>query len=207
MSATRKSLIIIISILIVDQVLKILVKTHMTIGESSLNGWEWWNIKWFQIKFIENPGMAFGLDIPGRFGKPALTIVRIIAVAGIGWYLNSLIKKKAHTGLIICLSLILAGALGNIIDSVFYGLIFSESTYSTVAGMFPEGGGYGGLLHGRVVDMLYFPLIDGYFPDWMPIWGGKSFVFFRPIFNVSDSSISVGVATILLYQKRFFKES
>ena len=206
MSVARKSLIIIISILILDQVLKILVKTHMTIGESSFTNWAWWNIKFFQIKFIENPGMAFGIDLPGRFGKPALTIVRVFAVAGIGWYLNPLIKKKAHAGLIICLSMIFAGAVGNIIDSVFYGLIFSESTYSTVAGMFPEGGGYAGLLHGQAVDMLYFPLIDGYFPDWMPIWGGKSFVFFRPIFNVADSSISVGVATILIFQKRFFKE-
>lgn len=178
----------------------------MTVGESSLTGWDWWNLRWFQIKFIENPGMAFGIDLPGRFGKPALTIVRILAVAGIGWYLNTLIKKKAHAGLIICLSLIFAGAVGNIIDSVFYGLFFSESTYSTVAGMFPESGGYAGLLHGKVVDMLYFPVIDGYFPNWFPIWGGKSFVFFRPIFNIADSSISVGVATILIYQKRFFKE-
>jgi len=175
-------------------------------GESSLYGWEWWNIKWFQIKFIENPGMAFGIDIPGRFGKVALTLVRIVAVFGIGWYLSTLINKKAHAGLIICLSLILAGAIGNIIDSVFYGLIFSESTYSTVAQMFPEGGGYAGLLHGRVVDMLYFPVIEGHFPTWLPFWGGQSFVFFRPIFNVSDSSISVGVITILFFQRRFFKE-
>lgn len=169
--------------------------------------WVWWNIKWFQIKFIENQGMAFGIDIPGKFGKLSLTIFRIIAVIGIGWYLSSLIKKKAHQGLIICLSLIFAGAAGNIIDSALYGLLFSESTYSSVAEFLPKEGGYSTLLHGKVVDMLYFPIIEGHFPKWFPIWNGQSFVFFRPIFNIADSSISIGVAIILIFQRRFFKEN
>ena len=206
MSITKKAILIILSIIIVDQTLKILIKTNMTLGESSYIAWDWWNIKWFQIKFIENPGMAFGIDIPGRFGKFALSIFRILAIIGIGWYLNGLIKKKAHPGLIICLSVIIAGAVGNIIDSAFYGILFSESTYSTVAEFLPEEGGYASFLHGKVVDMLYFPVIHTRFPEWFPIWGGQSFVFFRPIFNLADSSISVGVATILIFQKRLFKE-
>ncbi len=206
MSITKKTLIIIFSVLIIDQLLKILVKTNMTLGESSFNSWDWWNIKWFQIKFIENHGMAFGIDIPGKFGKPSLTIFRMIAVVGIGWYLSTLISKKAHTGLIICLSLIFAGAIGNIIDSALYGILFSESTYSSVSGFMAEEGGYSSLLYGKVVDMLYFPLIEGHFPKWFPVWKGQSFVFFRPIFNIADSSISIGVVTILIYQKRFFKD-
>jgi signal peptidase II len=178
----------------------------MTLGESSYSYWDWWGIKWFQIKFIENPGMAFGIDIPVKFGKFALSIFRIIAVIGIGWYLTTLMRKKAHAGLIICFSIIFAGAIGNIIDSAFYGILFSESTYTSVAEFLPDEGGYAGFLHGKVVDMLYFPIIETHLPAWFPIWGGQSFVFFRPIFNIADSSISVGVVTILLFQKRFFKE-
>jgi len=197
---------IIVTILTVDQIIKIAVKTHMTLGESSYLNWGWWKIKWFQIKFIENPGMALGIDLPWRFGKMTLSLFRIIAICGITWYMINLYKKKAHNGLIICLSVILAGAIGNIIDSVLYGVLFSESTYTTVAEFLPAGGGYAPLLHGQVVDMLYFPIIDTRLPDWFPLWGGKSFVFFRPIFNVADSSISVGVALILIFQKRFFKD-
>ncbi len=149
--------------------------------------------------------MAFGLDIPGRWGKPVLTIFRILAVIAIGWYLNQLIIKKAHTGLIMCVALILTGAAGNIIDSIFYGVIFNESTYFTVATLFPEGGGYAPLLHGKVVDMLYFPVIQGHFPSWFPGKAGEEFIFFRPIFNLADSSISIGILTILAFQKRFFQ--
>ncbi len=161
---------------------------------------------WFLIRFIENPGMAFGIDIPGKFGKPSLTIFRMIAVVLIGIYLRSIIKRKAPLGFVICLSMILAGAIGNIIDSMFYGLIFGESNTLEPAIMFPEGGGYAPFLHGKVVDMLYFPVIEGNFPDWFPFLHGQRFVFFRPIFNIADSSISVGVISIFLFQRKYLKE-
>jgi signal peptidase II len=194
-----KAVALIILVLFIDQAVKFHIKTTMTIGESfSVFG------NWFQIRFIENPGMAFGLDIPGRWGKPVLTLFRIIAVIAIGWYLNQLIVKKAKTGLVLCVALILAGAAGNIIDSVFYGLIFSESTYFNVATLLPDGGGYAPVLYGKVVDMLYFPVIHGQYPSWFPGRSGEEFVFFRPIFNLADSSISIGIVTILLFQKRFF---
>jgi signal peptidase II len=194
-----KAVSLILLILCLDQLVKIEVKTHMTIGESiTIFG------NWFFIKFIENPGMAFGLDIPGKQGKPVLTIFRILAVIAIGWYLRELIRKEAKTGLVLCVALIFAGAMGNILDSVFYGLLFNESTYFTVARMWPPDGGYGPLLHGRVVDMLYFPVLKGTYPQWFPFWKGEEFIFFRPIFNIADSSISVGIVCILLFQKRFF---
>jgi signal peptidase II len=196
-----KAVLLIVLVLLIDQIVKIQIKTTMTIGESiPVFG------NWFQIRFIENPGMAFGLDIPGKWGKPVLTLFRIIAVVAIGWYLNQLITKKVSTGLILCIALIMAGATGNIIDSVFYGLIFNESTYFTVATMFPEGGGYAPFLYGKVVDMLYFPIINGHFPQWFPFKAGEEFLFFRPIFNLADTSISVGILTILVFQKRFFNE-
>jgi len=194
-----KAVSVILLILILDQIIKIRVKTTMTIGESIfVLG------NWFQIRFIENPGMAFGFDIPGKWGKPALTIFRIIAVIVIGWYLNKMIRMKARTGLIICIALIFAGAMGNIIDSLFYGLIFSESTYYSIAEMFPQGGGYGSFLHGKVVDMLYFPVIRGHFPQFFPFKGGEEFIFFRPIFNLADTAISTGIISVLVFQKRFF---
>lgn len=201
MSVRYKVIIVVFFILVIDQITKILVKTNMTLGESiPVMG------NWFFIRFIENPGMAFGIDIPGKFGKPMLTIFRIIAVIGIGYYIRTLIKKGAPSGLVVCLSMILAGALGNIIDSTFYGMLFSESNYSQIAEFNPDGGGYAGLLHGQVVDMLYFPLLDGQFPEWLPFWGGKHFIFFRPIFNLADSSITVGVTIILIFQKKYFKD-
>jgi signal peptidase II len=197
-----KAVSVILLILLIDQIVKIQVKTTMTIGESiTVSG------NWFFIKFIENPGMAFGLDIPGKWGKPVLTVFRIIAVIAIGWYLRELVRKKVKTGLILCVALIFAGAMGNIIDSVFYGLIFNESTYFSIAQLLPKGGGYGSLLHGRVVDMLYFPIIKGTYPGWFPFNAGQDFIFFRPIFNIADSSISVGIMTILLFQKQFFSEN
>ena len=198
MSITRKSILIILLILLVDQTLKVLVKTHMTMYQQiPFLG------NWGILHFVENNGMAFGLSLPGSLGKILLTSFRIVAVAGIGYYLRHLIRLKAHTGLIITLSMVMAGALGNIIDSVFYGLIFNESTPMQVATMFPEGGGYAPLLHGKVVDMFYFPLVKGSYPDWF--MGGSSFIFFRPVFNVADSSISIAVAIILFNQKRFFR--
>lgn len=160
---------------------------------------------WFQIRFIENPGMAFGIDIPGKFGKLALSLFRIFAVGGIAWYLRVLIRRKAPHGLILSIAMVLAGAIGNIIDSTFYGLIFSGSNYNTLATVFPAGGGYAPLLHGQVVDMLYFPVVDGHYPNWIPFLGGKQLVFFRPIFNIADSSITIGVASILIFQRKFFK--
>lgn len=162
--------------------------------------------EWFIIHFTENEGMAFGWELGGEYGKLFLTIFRLFAVAAIGYFLYDLIRKKAHQGFIISISLIFAGAVGNIIDSVFYGVIFSESNQE-VAELFPEGGGYGTLLHGKVVDLFYFPLYKGYLPEWLPIWGGDYFVFFRPVFNLADASITVGVAIILLFQKRFFNDS
>jgi signal peptidase II len=161
---------------------------------------------WFRLHFTENNGMAFGLEFGGRAGKYFLSIFRIVASLGIGWYLLHLIRVKAHPGIITCFSLIFAGAIGNIIDSAFYGLIFSDSMQG-IATAFPPEGGYAGFLHGQVVDMLYFPLINGVFPDWVPFWGGESFQFFRPIFNVADSSISIGVMLFIIFQKKFAKHT
>lgn len=161
---------------------------------------------WFIIHFTENNGMAFGMEFAGEFGKIALSLFRIIAVGVIGWFLYNLIRKKAHPGLIITISLVLAGAAGNIIDSAFYGLIFSESTPFDIAVLFPPEGGYSSFLHGKVVDMFYFPIISGHFPDWFPFWGGEDFVFFRPVFNIADASITIGVVLLLIFQKKFFKK-
>lgn len=161
---------------------------------------------WFILHFTENEGMAFGMKFGGEFGKMILSIFRIIAVIAIGWYLVKLHHQKAATGFIISISLIFAGALGNIIDSAFYGMIFSESTFHQVAHIFPVEGGYSSFLHGKVVDMFYFPIIQGYYPDWFPIWKGQEFIFFRPVFNIADSAITVGVFILIIFQKRFFKK-
>jgi signal peptidase II len=200
MSITKKAIFLIIGILIIDQFVKILVKTNMTIGEEiNVIG------NWFIIHFTENNGMAFGMDLPGNNGKTILSIFRLIAIAAIGFYLRYLIKHDAHRGLILSVALILAGAAGNILDSLFYGMIFNDS-WGRIATLFPEGGGYSSFLHGRVVDMFYFPVIRGVWPDWFPWLGGSSLVFFRPVFNIADSSITVGVFIILIWQKRFFSE-
>jgi signal peptidase II len=198
MPVTRKSILIILLILVADQVLKILVKTHMTLYQQiPFLG------NWGILHFVENNGMAFGMALPGSLGKILLTSFRILAVVAIGFYLRHLIRIKAHTGLIISLSMVMAGALGNIIDSVFYGLIFGSSSPVQTAAMFPEGGGYAPLMQGKVVDMFYFPLIKGSYPQWFR--GGSGFIFFRPVFNIADSSISVAVAIILFNQRRFFR--
>ena len=161
---------------------------------------------WGLIHFIENPGMAFGLEFGGKTGKLFLSLFRLVAIVGIGWYLNSIIKQKAHFGLILAFSAIFAGAMGNMIDSAFYGMIFSESYFQTAI-MFPPEGGYSSFLHGKVVDMFYFPIIDTQWPDWSPIKAGESFVFFRPVFNIADSAITCGMISILLFQKKMFKDS
>jgi len=200
MSLGKKSVLFIVLILIIDQILKIWVKTHMEIGEE---------IHIFgnrgMLHFIENNGMAFGMEMGGKPGKLILSIFRVIAIFGIGWFLNSLIVKKTNLGLILAVSAIMAGAIGNIIDSAFYGMIFNES-YNQVATLFPAEGGYSSFLHGRVVDMFYFPVINTYWPDWSPINSGKSLIFFRPVFNVAYSAITCGVISIILFQKRMFKD-
>ncbi|MDP4207466.1 MAG: lipoprotein signal peptidase [Bacteroidota bacterium] len=195
----QKAALIVFLVLLIDQCVKIWIKTHMMLGEEyHVLG------NWFIIHFTENNGMAFGMEFGGSFGKLLLSSFRIFAVGGIGWYLVHLIKTKAHTGFVISIALILAGAIGNILDSVFYGMIFSDS-YFQIAQLFPANGGYSSFLHGRVVDMLYFPILKGHFPGWFPIWGSEEFIFFRPVFNIADSSITIGVIIILLFQKQFFK--
>ena len=190
----------IVLLLIIDQVVKIWVKTHMTINESiSVFG------DWFFIRFIENPGAAYGFEFGGDYGKLFLSILRIVAVILLSVYIRRLLKKKAPLGVIIGFALILVGALGNIVDSMFYGLIFSESTFSSVARLFPPGGGYGTFLHGMVVDMLYFPIIESTYPSWFPVVGGEEFVFFSPIFNLADTYISVGFLYLLFFQRKYFK--
>jgi signal peptidase II len=198
MSTGRKAVLLIFLILIIDQVLKIWVKTHMVLGEEiHLFG------KWGILHFIENNGMAFGMEMGGKPGKLILSIFRVVAIFGIGWFLSNLITKKANSGLIFAVSAIMAGAIGNIIDSAFYGMIFSES-FTQHAIMFPPGGGYSSFLHGRVVDMFYFPVINTHWPQWSPFRPGESLVFFRPVFNIADSSITCGVFSIVLFQKKMF---
>ena len=206
MNKSVKVALIIIGVLIIDQALKIWVKTSMHLNEDSFEDWEWWTASWARIHFVENEGMAFGIELPGNYGKLALSLFRIAAVGFLFYYLHLLIKAKASFGLVGCFGLILAGALGNIIDSAFYGLIFSESSYhaKNVATMFPAEGGYTGFLHGKVVDMFYFPMFSGTFPSWFPIWGGQDFLFFRPVFNIADASITVGVISLLLFHRDFF---
>ena len=200
----RTIFIIISLIVLVDQALKIYIKTNYYVGESHMMIGDW-----FQLYFIENEGMAYGWKFGGEWGKMILSLFRMGAVVFGVFYIRSLVQKKYHKGFILCVGLIFAGALGNLIDSMFYGLIFEESSMDTynVAKMFPPGGGYAGFLHGNVVDMLYFPIIkDVVLPTWVPFWGGEDFIFFRPIFNLADASISTGIIAILVFQKRFFKD-
>jgi len=202
MSRTKKALLIIFLILIVDQVLKIWIKTNLAIGDEIVIFKDW-----FILHFVENNGMAFGFEFAGEYGKMFLSVFRILAVFAIGWYLFKLAKnKEIPFGFIVCISLIFAGAIGNIIDSLFYGLIFNDS-YGQVASLFPAEGGYSSFLHGRVVDMFYFPLIEGRYPEWVPSVGGDPFIFFRPVFNIADSSITVGIFAILLFYRKYFNKA
>ena len=197
----RSVFFIICCIVIADQVLKIYIKTHYHAGESHLVFGNW-----FQLYFIENEGMAYGWKFGGEFGKMALTLFRLVAVIYGVFYIRKIVEKKYSKGFIICVALIFAGALGNLIDSMFYGLIFESSSLDTynIAKIFPAHG-YAGFLHGNVVDMLYFPIIHTKLPSWIPVWGGTYFDFFSPIFNLADASISTGIISILVFQKHFFK--
>jgi len=164
-------------------------------------------LDWARLHFVENPGMAFGWQIGGNYGKLILSIFRIGAVGFLIYLISTLVKSNAQRGLLISFALILAGALGNIIDSTFYGLIFSESKFhGQMATMFPPEGGYAPLLYGKVVDMFYFPMFKGYFPEWLPRWGGKPYMFFKPVFNLADSAITCGVANLLLFHRGFFRQ-
>jgi signal peptidase II len=191
------AVLVIMLLLILDQALKIWVKTHMQLHESHQI------TSWFYIYFTENPGMAFGIEV---FGKLFLSIFRIIAVGFIGYYLYKIVKEQYHFGFIVCIALIFAGAIGNIIDSICYGVLFSHS-FGQVASFVPVGEGYATWLHGKVVDMFYFPLIETVLPDWIPFWGGKDFIFFRPIFNIADSAICVGVFLLFIFYRRTLSKS
>ena len=193
----KKAIAIIILILLVDQISKIYIKTSFVLGESVDV------FSWFEIHFVENEGMAWGAKIPGEYGKLILTLFRLVAIVGIGYWLLDAIRKMSARVLIVAVALIFAGALGNIIDSVFYGMIFNDST-SQVATLFPSEGGYGTIFHGRVVDMLYFPLWEGVLPEWIPFWGGTYFTFFDPVFNVADTAISVGLGLLIVFNKKAF---
>lgn len=197
-SGIRLSLLVIGLVLFLDQALKIWIKTTMTLDqEIPIFG------DWFILHFTENNGMAFGLEFGGEYGKLFLTLFRILAVIGLGYYLYLQIKEGAKTGFIICLSMITAGAAGNILDSLFYGHFFTASNHYEVATAFPEEG-YAPFFYGKVVDMLYMPVFKGFLPEWL---GGDYFIFFRPIFNLADASISLGVFFILIFQRSFFAKS
>ena len=198
----KHAALLIILILLADQAIKFYIKTTYYIGEEH-------NVlgSWFRLHFVENEGMAWGWQFGGDFGKIILTLFRMVAVVFGTFYLRTIIRKKYHRGFIICASLIYAGALGNLLDSMFYGLIFNESSpyLQNVAAAFPKGGGYTTFLHGKVVDMFYFPIItNAHFPSWFPFWGGEDFEFFRPVFNFADASISTGVIALLIWQKKYF---
>ncbi|MBE6246979.1 MAG: lipoprotein signal peptidase [Bacteroidales bacterium] len=194
--------LLVVLLLVIDQAIKFAVKLNMTIGESiPVFG------DWFQICFIENNGMAFGMQFGGSIGKLALSLFRVVLIGFIIVYLRKLIKRAGTpTGVLVGLSLVLVGAIGNVIDCLFYGEIFSASTYTQVAQLFPPDGGYTGFLYGKVVDMFYFPIIDTVLPDWVPFYGGKPFIFFRPIFNFADACISCAVVYMLIFQRKFFTE-
>ena len=202
----KKATILIVIILLIDQISKIYIKTHFVLGED----YEVFN--WFRIYFVENDGMAWGTKISDfasfisdRNAKVFLTVFRIVAVIGIGYWLYDVTKKKSSRILIVAIALILAGAIGNILDSVFYGVIFNDS-HGQVASFLADEGGYSSFLHGKVVDMLYFPLWKGYLPEWLPFYGGKYFTFFEPVFNIADVAISTGFGLLIVFNNRAFSK-
>ena len=193
----KKAVAIIILVLLIDQISKIYIKTTFILGD----GFD--VLSWFKIHFVENEGMAWGAQIPGEYGKLFLTLFRLVAIVGIGYWLWDSVRKNASRVLIVSIALIFAGAMGNIIDSVFYGLIFNDST-NQVASFMPPEGGYGTLFHGKVVEMLYFPRWEGVLPGWVPFWGGEYFTFFDPVFNIADSAISIGLVLLIIFNKKAF---
>jgi len=195
----KKAYILIFIILLVDQISKIYIKTHFVLGEEVVV------FNWFKILFIENEGMAWGTQIPGSYGKIILTLFRLVAVTGIAYWLWDAVKKRSSNFLIVAIALIFAGAFGNIIDSVFYGVFFDDS-YHNVATLFSDQP-YGQLFYGKVVDLFYFPIWEGNLPSWLPFWGGKFFTFFNAIFNVADMAISTGVGILIVFNKKAFSKT
>lgn len=203
----KKATFLIIIILLIDQISKVYIKTHFELGQDVRV------FDWFKIYFVENDGMAWGTKISDfvsfisdRTAKVLLTLFRVVAIFGIGYWLYDTTKRKSPYILTLAIALIFAGALGNIIDSVFYGLLFNDS-HGQVASFLPTAGGYDTLLHGRVVDMLYFPLWKGYLPEWLPIWGGNYFTFFEPVFNIADMAISTGFIMLIVFNKKAFPKT
>ena len=200
----KKSIVLIVLVLLIDQISKIYIKTHFMLHDSNEV------FSWFKIYFIENDGMAWGTKISDfvsfisdRSAKVFLTLFRVVAIFGIGYWLYNATKKESPKILILAIALIFAGALGNIIDSVFYGVWF-DTSHGQIASFLPETGGYDSLLHGKVVDMLYFPLFKGYLPEWLPFYGGEYFTFFEPVFNVADMAISTGFIMLIVFNRKAF---
>ncbi|MCK8524184.1 lipoprotein signal peptidase [Aquimarina sp. D1M17] len=194
----KKSILVIILVLLIDQITKFYIKTHFALHE------EVKVFDWFRIVFVENKGMAWGVELPGSYGKLILTLFRLVAIGGIGYWLYDSVRKNSPMILTFCIALIFAGAFGNIVDSVFYGMLFEESTKTNIAAFLPEGGGYETIFYGKVVDMIQFTLYDDVLPDWIPFWGGKHFSFFDPVFNIADSAISIGVFLLIVFNKKAF---
>ncbi|GAA4275899.1 lipoprotein signal peptidase [Aquimarina mytili] len=194
----KKSILVIILVLLIDQITKVYIKTHFTLHE------ELPVFSWFRIVFVENKGMAWGFELPGSYGKLVLTLFRLVAITGIGYWLYDSVRKNSPKILTFCIALIFAGAFGNIIDSILYGVLFDASTNINVASFLPENGGYESLFYGKVVDMIQFTFYDDILPEWIPIWGGSHFSFFDPVFNIADSAISVGVFLLIIFNKKAF---